>query len=93
MASIIKGMLGMMSLKEKEMQKICDGVEFDTIAREWRMKWSDNEVLKEVQVVLNQYIPGLKSTPGCTSVQRIVCGTCKDQCQVYILRWTSFLIF
>lgn len=60
---------------------IAEGVEFDTIAREWRCKWSpdnDKKSLVEVQKVLDKYIPKVKSIDGVKSVERIVCGGCLD---------------
>lgn len=61
--------------------KITDGVEFDTIAREWRLKWSrDNDLksLAAVQESLNAFLPAIKKIDGVQSVQRIVCGGCLD---------------
>merc|ERR1719326_2479244 len=61
--------------------EITSGVEFDTIAREWRMKWSaddDKKSLASAQVALNEVLPTLKALPGVKSVQRVVCGGCLD---------------
>ena len=61
--------------------KITDGVEFDTIAREWRLKWSpdnDKKSLAAVQQSLNIFLPAIKKIDGVQSVQRIVCGGCLD---------------
>ena len=60
---------------------IVEGVEFNTIAREWRMKWSiddDKKSLVEIQKVVDQYLPAIKSIDGVKDVQRIVCGGCLD---------------
>ena len=60
---------------------IVDGVEFDTIAREWRCKWStddDKESLAKLQKVLNESKDEIKAIDGVKSVQRIVCGGCLD---------------
>lgn len=60
---------------------ITDGVEFDTIAREWRLKWSaDNnkESLAKVQQQLVDLKSSIQSVPGLKSIQRIVCGGCLD---------------
>lgn len=60
---------------------ITTGVEFDTIAREWRMKWSpdhDKKSLQQVQETLNKFTTSLKQIDGVKSVQRIVCGGCLD---------------
>jgi hypothetical protein len=61
--------------------KITDGVEFDTIAREWRCKWNadnDKKSLAEAQALLNSVLPNVKKVDGVKSVQRIVCGGCLD---------------
>ena len=60
---------------------IVDGVSFDHIAREWRMKWSaDNNKasLANAQKSLDANIAVIKAVPGVVSVQRIVCGGCLD---------------
>lgn len=63
------------------MQSITTGVEFDTIAREWRCKWSpDNDkfALQEAQKALDGILEEVKKTDGVKSVQRVVCGGCLD---------------
>lgn len=60
---------------------ITDGVEFDTIAREWRCKWSaddDKKSLREAQKALNEVLSDVKKIDGVKQVQRIVCGGCLD---------------
>lgn len=60
---------------------IADGVEFNNVAREWRMKWSpdnDKEALVGAQRAVDKHIDALKATPGFRSLQRIVCGDCND---------------
>ena len=60
---------------------ITDGVEFDTVAREWRCKWSDDAdkaSLQEAQKLLNSVIADVKAVDGVKSVQRVVCGGCLD---------------
>jgi hypothetical protein len=50
------------------------GVDFDTIAREWRFKWSkdnDKKSLAEAQKALNKILPSLKAIGA---VDRVVCG-------------------
>ena len=54
------------------------GVRFDTVAREWRCKWSedgDKASLASAQKVLDKYLPAMKAKG---SVQRTVCGGCLD---------------
>ena len=63
------------------MPSIAEGVEFDTIAREWRCKWSadnDKASLVEAQKLLASVLDELKAIDGVTGVQRIVCGGCLD---------------
>jgi hypothetical protein len=62
-------------------KNITEGVEFDTVAREWRMKWSaddDKKSLAAVQKELTKVQPKLASVAGLKSVQRVVCGGCLD---------------
>jgi hypothetical protein len=63
------------------MKTITEGVEFDTIAREWRCKWSqddDKKSLQELQKVLNECTDDIKKIEGVFGVKRIVCGGCMD---------------
>ncbi|KAL7569987.1 hypothetical protein ACA910_017036 [Epithemia clementina (nom. ined.)] len=67
--------------KPKTISSITEGVEFDTIAREWRCKWSpddDKKSLAEAQKLLTSVLDELKAVDGCQGVQRIVCGGCMD---------------
>jgi hypothetical protein len=60
---------------------ITEGVQFDTIAREWRLKWNpddDKKSLADVQKVLDKYIADIKAVDGVANVQRVVCGGCMD---------------
>jgi len=60
---------------------ITDGVEFDTIAREWRMKWSadeDKKSLASAQQSLSLFTAAIKKIDGVKSIQRVVCGGCLD---------------
>merc|ERR1712205_248206 len=60
---------------------ITEGVEFDTVAREWRMKWSpddDKASLAAAQKVLEKQLATVKAVKGVKSVQRVVCGGCMD---------------
>lgn len=59
------------------MGKIAEGVEFNTIAREWRLKFdtkNDKKSLVSVQQTLNLFKSQLLKISGVKSVQRIVCG-------------------
>jgi hypothetical protein len=67
--------------EQKIMTKITEGVEFDTIAREWRCKWSpenDKKSLQELQKALAEAAAEIKLVDGVKGVQRIVCGGCMD---------------
>ena len=60
---------------------ITEGVEFDTVAREWRCKWSpdnDKKSLQELQKTLNDAVSEIKKVDGVKNVQRVVCGGCMD---------------
>ena len=64
-----------------KMVEITSGVEFDTVAREWRFKWSpdDNKAsLASAQTTLKIFESEIKAIPGVKSVQRVVCGGCLD---------------
>ena len=57
------------------------GVEFDTIAREWRFKWSaddEKKSLASAQQTLFLFKSAIKQIDGLKGVQRIVCGGCLD---------------
>lgn len=61
--------------------QIAKGVEFDTIAREWRCKWDDDvgkASLVMAQIALESVIDDLKEVDGVKSVERVVCGGCLD---------------
>lgn len=63
------------------MATIVDGVDFDTIAREWRCKWSgddDKKSLAEAQKALNAILADVKAVDGFKKVDRVVCGGCLD---------------
>lgn len=63
------------------MTTIAKGVDFDTIAREWRCKWSpdnDKASLEKAQELLNSVLSDVKSVDGVKGVQRVVCGGCLD---------------
>ncbi len=60
---------------------LAEGVEFDSIAREWRCKWSadnDKASLVEAQKVLAATLDTIKAIDGVKEVQRVVCGGCLD---------------
>ncbi|KAG1662124.1 hypothetical protein FOA52_012986 [Chlamydomonas sp. UWO 241] len=77
----------------RAMNTIAPGVEFDTVAREWRMKWSadnDKASLAEVQKHLTHVQGALGKVPGVKSVQRVVCGGCLDYKVVIALDAAKF---
>merc|ERR1712094_1172 len=70
-------------------EKLTDNVEYNSAAREWRCKWSEDNsksALVECQKVLDDVVvPSLKHLHGLLSVQRVVCGECKVEAQSYTL--------
>lgn len=61
----------------RQMGSFVEGVDFDTIAREWRFKWSgdnDKKSLAEAQKALNDVLPKIKALDGFKKVDRVVCG-------------------
>jgi hypothetical protein len=72
---------------------ITPNVSFDTIAREWRCKWSedsDKESLVAAQKELEAVLKEVKGVKGVKSVQRVVCGGCLDFKVVTALDADSF---
>ena len=75
------------------MPEIASGVSFDTVAREWRFKWStddDKGSLVAAQKVLEAFKDRIKAVPGVKSIQRVVCGGCHDFKIVVALDATTF---
>lgn len=63
------------------MINIAEGVDFDTIAREWRCKWSpddDKASLVAAQKALEEVLDEVKAVEGVKKVDRVVCGGCLD---------------
>eukprot|EP00467_Chlorarachnion_reptans_P004048 CAMPEP_0114497290 /NCGR_PEP_ID=MMETSP0109-20121206/6243_1 /TAXON_ID=29199 /ORGANISM="Chlorarachnion reptans, Strain CCCM449" /LENGTH=111 /DNA_ID=CAMNT_0001674657 /DNA_START=54 /DNA_END=389 /DNA_ORIENTATION=- len=60
------------------MPEITKNVSFDTIAREWRMKWENKETLSKIQETFDSVKSELKGLKGIKAVQRTVCGGCLD---------------
>jgi len=63
------------------MINIAEGVDFDTIAREWRCKWSpddDKASLVAAQKALEEVLDEVKTVEGVKKVDRVVCGGCLD---------------
>lgn len=64
-----------------EMQTIAEGVQYNTIAREWRAKWSNEgnkASLVACQMALESVVEDLYEVDGVVSVERVVCGDCLD---------------
>ena len=58
------------------MPNFTDNVSFDTIAREWRCKWSDDNdkaSLEALQELLEANLEAIKKVEG-VEVQRVNCG-------------------
>jgi hypothetical protein len=65
----------------RTMGTIAEGVEFDTVAREWRCKWSpdnDKKALVEAQKALKEVIADIQKVDGFKKTDRVVCGGCMD---------------
>jgi len=63
------------------MPTIVAGVDFNTIAREWRCKWSedgDKASLAALQKALDGANSKISAVAGLRDVRRIVCGGCHD---------------
>mmetsp|Transcript_4589 Transcript_4589/g.9686 ORF Transcript_4589/g.9686 Transcript_4589/m.9686 type:complete len:152 (-) Transcript_4589:280-735(-) len=64
-----------------DMINIAEGVEYDTVSREWRCKWSNDDDMTSLvaaQEALNAVVDTVKAVDGVKSVERIVCGDCND---------------
>lgn len=76
------------------MPVIAEGVEFDTIAREWRCKWSadnDKASLVAAQKAIDEILAQVKAVDGVVSVQRVVCGGCLDFKASLLIQWLTFV--
>lgn len=63
------------------MPSVCPGVDYDTVAREWRCKWSgdnDKKSLQELQKALEEVMPKVGAVAGVRDTRRVVCGGCMD---------------
>lgn len=72
---------------------ITDNVQYNTVAREWRLKWSpdlEKRSLSSVQNVLSSIIPALKDIKGLKDIQRVVCGGCLDYKVIVSLNANNF---
>jgi len=77
----LRSSLRILAFSVEKMPTICPGVDFDTLAREWRCKWSEDsekKSLEEVQKILTETMPKISAVKGVKSVQRVVCGGCHD---------------
>lgn len=58
-----------------------DGVEYETIVREWRCKWSQEAAkasLIACQMALEAVFDEIKEVDGVKNVERLVCDECFD---------------
>ena len=65
----------------RSLATIAEGVDYDTVAREWRCRWSPEEEkasLVAAQKAFEKCLDELKQVDGIIKVDRIVCGGCKD---------------
>ena len=64
-----------------EMNQIVEGVEYDTICREWRCKFSlegNKASLVACQIALESVAEDLLEIDGVKGLERVVCGDCLD---------------
>lgn len=69
------------SMSLQQTRQLAEGVEFDTICREWRCKWSldgDKASLVACQMALESVAEDLYQVDGVKAVERVVCGECLD---------------
>ena len=69
------------------------GVAYDTVAREWRCKWSadnDGASVGQVQQVWEAMATRVRAIPGVVRVQRMCCGTCMEYKIVISMRARSY---
>merc|ERR1712087_45039 len=67
----------------RKMPEIANGrVSFDTVAREWRCKYTGpadtSASLEACQSLLAKHLPTIKAVGGVKEVNRMVCGGCLD---------------
>merc|ERR1712087_739166 len=70
-----------MGTRHASMPEITTGVNFDTVAREWRCKWSTDDEkasLAAAQACLVEVKPAVSAVPGLKDFKRVVCGGCLD---------------
>jgi len=75
------------------MPEIVTGVTFDTVAREWRCKWSKEDSLSSLakaQELLVYTKPDIEALAGVKEVKRVVCGGCLDFKVIIALDAESF---
>merc|ERR1711998_456043 len=57
-------------------------IQFAHVAREWRMKYEENELkggaVELDKILQEKYLDTIKATKGFVSCQRAVCGGCND---------------
>jgi len=73
----------------RSLASIAEGIDFDTVAREWRCKWSVDEEkasLVAAQKAFELVLPELKEVDGIIKVDRVVCGGCKEY-KVLLFVW------
>mmetsp|Transcript_35155 Transcript_35155/g.35795 ORF Transcript_35155/g.35795 Transcript_35155/m.35795 type:complete len:193 (+) Transcript_35155:111-689(+) len=80
---------------QPEMKTIVNGVEFNILAREWRMKWSEDKNKKSlgmIQQVMKELMEQeqMKSVEGIKDIQRVVCGSCHDYKVIISLPTNAF---
>uniref|UniRef100_A0A7S2IH55 Uncharacterized protein n=1 Tax=Haptolina brevifila TaxID=156173 RepID=A0A7S2IH55_9EUKA len=70
------------SVTPKMMPEMAGGMQFEHVSREWRCKWegeskTDSATLEGIAKLVDESLPAIKELDGVT-VERKVCGACKD---------------
>mmetsp|Transcript_63940 Transcript_63940/g.187569 ORF Transcript_63940/g.187569 Transcript_63940/m.187569 type:complete len:147 (+) Transcript_63940:57-497(+) len=81
-AQVHKAQTEIFKKQPRNQAQICDGVQTNCMAREWRCKWSEDDNKKSLiqcQAVLEDIVvPAMRNYHGMLSIQRVVCGGNKD---------------
>lgn len=69
-------------------------IQFGHIAREWRMKYAENDLkggaVSLDKIVKEKYLAEIKKIDGFVSIQRVVCGGCNDFKLIVTLKADKF---
>ena len=66
------------------------GIEYDTVAREWRCTVGSRDELGVAQHVWQRYAENVRAIPGVVRVQRLCCGACCEFRIVVSMRASAY---